>query len=66
MGRWDDGTMGRFTLLLLNRNLDLWLSNLAPVMAVDGFYPSVALPPHDDVAKSAIRAIVLQRTQVIA
>ncbi len=100
MGRWDDGTLGRFdlrsslltlgrfqaslTLLLLTRNLDLRSNlltlgrfqaslvlllltrNLAPMMAVYGLNPSVTLPPHDDVTKSALRAIVLQRTKVIA
>jgi hypothetical protein len=70
MGRWDDGTLGRLTLLLLNldfqSSLLLLTRNLAPVMAVYGLNPSVTLPPHDDVSKSALRAIVLQRTQVIA
>ena len=82
MGRWDDGTLGRLTLLLLNLDFQsslltlgrvqaslvllLLTRNLAPMMPVYGLNPSVTLPPHDDVSKSTLRAIVLQRTQVIA
>ena len=36
------------------------------MVAVDGFDPSVALPSHDDVAESALGAIVLQGAQVVA
>ena len=36
------------------------------MMAVYRFNPSVTLPPHNHIAKSALRAIVLQRTKVIA
>ena len=50
MGRWDDGTLWRFT----------------EVVAVNGFNPSVTLPSHNDVAESAFRAVVFQGSQVVA
>ena len=74
MGRWDNGTMGRFdlrsSLLTLGRirasSILLSLNrNLGPMMAVNGFNPPIALPTHDDVAKSAFRAVVLQCTKII-
>ena len=50
MGRWDDGTLGRFT----------------EVLSVNGFNPSVTFPSHDNIAESAFRAVVFQGSQVIA
>ena len=50
MGRWDDGTLGRF----------------CPMMAVDSLDPSVSFPAHDDVTKSALASACFQCTEIIA
>ncbi len=41
MGRWDDGTLGRFT----------------EVLSVNGFNPSVTFPSHDNIAESAFMCL---------
>ena len=50
MGRWDDGTLGRFT----------------PMMTVDGHNPSVSFPTHHDVSKSALTSACFQCTEIVA
>ena len=50
MGRWDDGTLGRFL----------------PVVAVNGDNPAVTFPTHDYVTKSALGSACFQGTEIVA